>query len=219
MITRREANAALVGGVALAATHGFGAQAQPAMKLPPAQTVGGMPLMQALSQRRTTRMYADRPLPPQVLSNLLWAAWGINRPESSLRTAPSWRGKMQVDLYLAMADGVSIYDAKAHALVPHMKEDLRAATTTDQAFVKTAPLNIVYVADSGRLEQTTPESTIISGVADSSVIAQNVYLFCASEGLATVIRGLVPREKLKEQLKLSPTQNIYLAQTVGYPAT
>jgi nitroreductase len=217
MINRREANAALLGGIALTAMRGTTAQAQQVVQLPPPQTDGGKPLMQALKSRRTSRQYAQRALPPQVLSNLLWAACGINRPETGLRTAPSWRNRQQIDLYLAMADGVWIYDAKGHRLVLHMKEDLREKTTTEQPFVKTAPVNIVYVADSGKLEESK-ENLLIAAVADSAVIAQNIYLFCASEGLATVIRGLVPRAELAKQLKLSPTQNIYLAQSVGFPA-
>ncbi|MFN3746289.1 MAG: nitroreductase family protein [Hyphomicrobiaceae bacterium] len=217
MINRREANAALLGGITFTLMQGAAAQAQQVAQLPPPQTDGGKPLMQALKQRRTSRQFAERPLAPQVLSDLLWAAWGINRPEAGLRTAPSWRSRQQVDLYLAMADGVWIYDASGHRLVQHMKEDLRASTTTDQPFVKTAPLNIVYVADSGKLEGDK-ETLLVAAVADSAMIAQNVYLFCASEGLATVVRGLVPRAELAKRLKLSPTQNIYLAQSVGHPA-
>jgi nitroreductase len=217
MINRREANAALLGGITLTLMQGAAAQAQQVVKLPPPRTDGGKPLMQALKLRRTSRQYAERPLPPQVLSDLLWAAWGINRPEAGLRTAPSWRNRQQVDLYLAMADGVWIYDPKGHRLVQHMKEDLRGNTTTGQPFVKTAPVNIVFVADASKLEGDK-ESLLIAAVADSAIIAQNIYLFCASEGLATVVRGLVPRVELAKRLELSPTQNIYLAQSVGYPA-
>jgi hypothetical protein len=220
MITRRSANAALLGGLALAAMQGAGASAQQkTIQLPPPQTDGGKPLMQALMLRRTSRMFSDRALPPQVLSNLLWAAWGINRPEAGLRTAPSWRGWAHVDLYLAMADGTWIYDAKGHRLVLHMPDDLRAETTTEQPFVKTAPLNIIYVSDGNKMKDIAGENRIIAGVADTAMIGQNVYLFCASEGLAAVIRGLVPREKLAQRLKLEPNQNIYLAQSVGYPQT
>lgn len=217
MINRREANAALLGGIALTVMQGTAAQAQQVVQLPPPQTDGGKPLMQALKLRRTSRQYAERALPPQVLSNLLWAACGINQPETGLRTVPSWRNRQQINLYLVMADGVWIYDVKGHRLVLHMKGDLRGETTTEQPFVKTAPVNIVYVADSGKLEENK-ENLLVAAVADSAMIAQNIYLFCASEGLATVIRGLVPRVELAKRLKLSPTQNIYLAQSVGYPA-
>jgi len=217
MITRREASATLLGAISLAAIRTPNARAQQVVKLPAPQTDGGKPMMQALKSRRSVRDYSDRPLPPQVLSNLLWAACGINRPDAGLRTAPSWRGRAHVDLYLAMADGTWVYDAKAHRLVLHMQDDVRAETTTEQPFVSTAPLSIVYVADTRRLGETTSENQVVAGVADSAVIAQNIYLFCASEGLVTVIRGLVPRERLAKRLKLSTEQKIYLAQTIGYP--
>lgn len=217
MFTRREANAALIGGIALATMGPTVGRANEVIQLPPAQTEGGKPLMEALKMRRTIRTFDTRPLPPQVLSNLLWAAGGINRPESSLRTAPSWRGWAHVDLYITMPDGVWLYDPKEHRLVLHVKEDLRAATTTEQPFVKVAPLNIVYVSDGDKMKEISDENSVIASVADASMIAQNVYIFCASEGLATVIRGLVPRLQLAKKMKLRPNQRIYLAQTVGYP--
>jgi len=169
--------------------------------------------------RHSSREFADRPLAPQVLSNLLWAAWGINRPATGLRTAPSSGSKMDIDLYLAMANGVWIYDPKAHQLIPHMADDVRAETTTGQAYVKTAPLNIIFVSDAARLGNMSATDRLLTGVADSAVIGQNVYLFCASEGLAVVIRASVPSVSLANRLGLKPTQSIYLAQTVGYPQT
>lgn len=175
--------------------------------------------MDALRARRSTREYADRGLSPQVLSDLLWAAWGINRAESGLRTAPSSHEYLDIDLYLAMADGVWLYDAKAHRLMRHMTDDLRSETTTGQAFVKTAPLNIVYVSDAARMGAVSDAQRLLNGVADSAVIAQNVYLFCASAGLATVLRGSVPGARLAKRLNLAPSQAIYLAQSVGYPKT
>lgn len=173
--------------------------------------------MDALRARRSTREYAQRPLPPQILSNLLWAAWGVNRPQSGLRTAPSSHGSMDVDVYLAMANGVWLYDPKAHRILRQMPEDVRGETTTGQDWVKTAPLNLVYVSDAARLGPSSETNRLLSGVADSAVIAQNVYLFCASEGLATVLRASVPGEQLAKRLKLKPAQTIYLAQSVGYP--
>ena len=217
MITRRQANSALLSTMVAASVPELAAAAPQARKLPPPQTDGGKPLMQALKARHSSREFADRALPAQVLSNLLWAAWGINRPESGLRTAPSARTAMDVDLYLAMANGVWIYDPKAHRLLPHMPDDLRAETTLGQDFVKTAPLDIVYVSDAARMGKPSPTERALTGVADSAVIAQNVYLFCASEGLATVLRGSVPAERLAKRLGLAATQAIYFAQSVGYP--
>ena len=117
MITRREANVALFSTIMTAAMPGLAMAESQAMELPPPQTEGGKPLMEALKARHSSREYADRSLPLQVLSNLLWAAWGINRPGTGLRTAPSSQGKMDIDLYLSMANGVWIYDPKAHQLL------------------------------------------------------------------------------------------------------
>lgn len=217
MFTRREANIGILSTVMTAALPRVVLAQPQAMDLPPPQTEGGKPLMEALKLRRSTREFADRPLAPQLLSNLLWAAWGINRPESGLRTAPSSGGKMDIDLYLAMASGVWIYDPKAHRLLQHMPDDLRAETTTGQDYVKTAPLNIVYVSDAARMGKPSDAQRSFTGIADSAVIGQNVYLFCASEGLATVIRASVPGQRLAARLNLTPTQAIYLAQSVGYP--
>lgn len=219
MVTRRQAGLSLLAAVVAASTPSIAAAQAAAVNLPAPHTAGGKPLMDALRARRSTREYADRGLSPQVLSDLLWAAWGINRAESGLRTAPSSHEYLDIDLYLAMADGVWLYDAKAHRLMRHMTDDLRSETTTGQAFVKTAPLNIVYVSDAARMGAVSDAQRLLNGVADSAVIAQNVYLFCASAGLATVLRGSVPGARLAKRLNLAPSQAIYLAQSVGYPKT
>lgn len=219
MITRREANVVLLSTIVVASMPGLALAQSQMMELPPPQTAGGKPLMEALKARRSTREFADRPLAPQLLSNLLWAAWGINRPASGLRTAPSSHSAMDIDLYLAMANGVWIYDPKAHRLLQHMADDIRGETTTGQDFVKTAPLNIIYVSDAARMGKPSGSDRMLNGIADSAVIGQNVYLFCASEGLATVLRASVPGERLAKRLNLTPTQAIYLAQSVGYPKT
>jgi nitroreductase len=219
MITRREANVSLLSTMMVAAVPGLAMAESQVIELPPPQTEGGKPLMEALKARHSSREFADRPLAPQVLSNLLWAAWGINRPENGLRTAPSSHTALDIDLYLAMADGVWIYDPKTHRLSQHMQDDVRGETTTGQDYVKTAPLNIIYVSDAARMGKPSDAGRTLNGIADSAVIGQNVYLFCASEGLATVLRASVPGERLAKRLNLTPTQAIYLAQSVGYPKT
>ena len=127
MVTRREASAGLLTAAMVAAAPKLAAQEAGVRALPTPRQVGGMPLMQALKLRRSIRDYADRPLTPQVLSDLLWAAFGINRPSGD-RTAPYWRHIMVIDVYAAMADGVWLYDPKQHALVPHLPTDIRALT-------------------------------------------------------------------------------------------
>jgi SagB-type dehydrogenase family enzyme len=186
------------------------------LKLPPPQTTGGKPLMQALKDRRSAREFAARPLPPQLLSNLLWAAAGVNRPESGKRTAPSARDWREIDIYVATADGAYVYDPNAHALRRVLERDVRALTGR-QDFVATAALNLVYVADRRRMQGANVEDQERYAAADTGFIAQNVYLFCASAGLHSVVRGLVDREALAAVLKLAPHQQIVLAQTVGYP--
>ncbi|MGE5027514.1 MAG: SagB/ThcOx family dehydrogenase [Betaproteobacteria bacterium] len=185
------------------------------IKLPPPQTEGGMPLTQALKTRHSSREFSPRALPMQVLSDLLWAADGINRPESGKRTAPSARDMREISVYLFTADGAYLFDPDAHALRRVSARDLRMLTGT-QDFVGAAPLNLVYVADLGRMD-TSEENKSFYSAADTGFIAQNVYLFCASAGLATVVRGSVDRAALATALGLPPQRQVILAQTVGYP--
>jgi len=184
--------------------------------LPAPQTDGGKPLMQALKDRHSTREFSSEKLPPQVLSNLLWAAFGINRPDTGKRTAPSAMNWQEIDVYVATAEGLYVYDAKGNKLDPILAEDVRAAAGV-QPFVKDAPVNLVYVADFAKTGKSSAEDRNFYTGADVGFIAQNVYLFCASEGLAVVVRGSVDRAALAKLMKLRPDQKILLAQTVGYP--
>ena len=193
---------------------GLFAQDLKPVALPAPQTSGGKPLMQALKERKSTREFSPEKLSPQMLSNLLWAGWGINR-ENGLRTAPSSSNKQEIEVYAVMADGAYVYDAKGNALKPVVSGDLRKATGT-VAFVGEAPLNLVYVADFSKMGGTDENAKTATANANTGLIAQNVYLFCASEGLGTVVRGSVPRAELSKALNLRPDQRITLAQTVGY---
>jgi len=214
MITRRQASAGLLSTAILAGTAAQAADEPPVMQLPAPKTAGGMPLMQVLKLRRSTREYADRPLPLQVLSDLLWAAYGVNRPSGD-RTAPYWRHIMVIDVYAAMADGVWFYDPKGHLLRKHLSADIRAATG-QQDFVGSAPLNLVYVAHGERMHDVSPEQRRLYASVDSGFIGQNVYLFCASEGLASVFRAAVDYKKLEKAMQLEDEQFVTFAQTVGF---
>src|ERR1039458_6074364 len=216
MITRREASAGLLSAAVLAGASAQAASEATIMQLPAPQTSGGMPLMQALKLRHSTREYADRPLPLPVLSGLLWTAFGVNRPASGDRTAPYWRHVMVIDIYLAMADGVWLYEPKTHKLLPYAREDFRAQTGL-QDFVATAPLNLVYVAHGERMTDISLVERRLYASVDAGFIGQNVYLFCASEGLATVFRGAVDAPKLGKALNLPEQQFVTFAQSVGYP--
>jgi nitroreductase len=197
------------------ATGSSGVAAQAPRDLPPPVTVGGKALMDALRARRSMREYSDRPLPPQVLSDLLWAAFGINRPSGD-RTAPYWRHIMVIDIYAAMADGVWLYEPKRHALLPYLASDVRSQTGL-QDFVAAAPLNLIYVAHGERMQDISAEERRLYASVDTGFIGQNVYLFCASQGLATVFRGAIDLAKLDRTMQLTKGQFVTFAQTVGYP--
>lgn len=184
----------------------------------PAPQMGGRPLMDVLRDRRSDRDFSNRALPPQELSNLLWAAFGINRPESGKRTAPSALNWQEVDLYVTTAEGLFRYEAEGHALVSIHDRDIRALTGR-QPFPAKAGLNLVYVADHSEVgaDMDPAERRQLSAI-NTGFIAQNVYLYCASAGLVTVARAYIHREALAEAMELADTQWIVLAQTVGYPA-
>jgi nitroreductase len=165
-------------------------------------------------ERRSTRTFSSQPLPGQVMSNLLWAAFGINRPESGGRTAPSASNRQEIDIYVATAEGLYVYDAKGNRLNSIIHDDVRAQTGI-QPFVKDAPVNLVYVADLAKAGTDSAERDM-DVAADTGFIAQNVYLFCASERLATVVRGSIDRRALSKAMRLRPSQRIILSQTVGY---
>jgi nitroreductase len=185
------------------------------IQLPPPDTVGGKPLMQTLKERKTSRSFSEKTLPPRMMSNLLWAAFGVNRPDGH-RTAPSAMNWQEIDLYVATEEGLFLYDANSNSLGQLLKEDLREKTGT-QGFVKNAPVTIVYVADRSRMKRASEENQSLFSAADCGFIAENVYLYCASEGLACVIRGSVEKPALAKAMHLRPEQRILLAQTVGYP--
>jgi len=193
----------------------FAEDIKPIQLLKP-QVDRGRPLMQVLKDRSSSRSFRSEKLPLQVISNLLWAAFGINRPDTGKRTAPSAVNWQEIDIYIAMAEGLYLYDAKTHILKPVLSADIRAMTGR-QEFVKDAPVNLIYVADFSRMGTATKEDKDLYSAADTGFIGQNVYLYCASEGLATVVRGSIDRQALAKAMKLRPEQKIILAQSVGYP--
>jgi SagB-type dehydrogenase family enzyme len=186
------------------------------IKLPQPRLEGGKPLMQTLAARASSREFSSAELPLQVLGDLLWAADGINRAESGKRTAPSAVNWQNIDIYVALKSGLYLYDVKAHSLKPVLDQDVRAATGK-QEFVKDVPLDLVYVADFSKINRGTDEDKNFYSAAHTGFISQNVYLYCASEGLATVVRGMLDRESLAKTMNLRPDQKIIFAQSVGYP--
>ena len=183
--------------------------------LPKPQVDGGRPLMMVLKDRISSRSFSPEKLSMQALSNLLWAAFGINRQDTGKRTAPSAVNRQEIDIYVATADGLYLYEAGSHALKLIRADDIRALTGR-QDFVKEAPANLIYVADFSRMGTAPKEDKELYSAADTGFISQNVYLYCASERLATVVRGSIDRQALAKAMNLRPDQRIILAQSVGY---
>jgi nitroreductase len=188
--------------------------------LPAPDRTGGKPLMQALNERQSIRTFTKDSLTQQQLSDLLWAGWGINRADQKKRTAPSSRNVQEMDVYVALPGGLYLYDAESNILKHINGKDLRKFCGT-QAFVAEAALNLVYVADMGKLGKkegdVIKESDLLASWANTAFIAQNVYLYCASENLGCVIRSSVPKDKLAPEMGLRSNQVIILSQTVGVP--
>lgn len=189
--------------------------ARRSIKLPAPDKRGGLPLMQALAKRRSSREFARKPLPLPVLSGLLWAAFGVNRRGGG-RTAPSAVDAQEIDVYVALPDGAYIYDAKNHSLKLVAASDLRRVTGY-QDFVDDAPLDLVYVADHRRMRMVPVAQRESYSSAAAGAIAQNVYLYAAGAGLATVIRAWIDRTAVADALGLGHDEHVVLSQTVGYP--
>ncbi|MCU0929579.1 MAG: SagB/ThcOx family dehydrogenase [Burkholderiaceae bacterium] len=187
-----------------------------AWTLPPPQVLGGVPLMEALSRRESTRAFDPEPLAPQVLSDLLWAAAGINRASLGGRTAPSALNAQEVLVYAALPGGLYRYDPAPHALHLVTADDVRRVTGY-QDFVDTAPLDLIYVADHERMKLVPAGQREAFAFAAAGAMAQNVYLFCASAGLGAVIRAWFDHRALAEAMGLDAERQLLLAQTVGRP--
>lgn len=184
----------------------------PEPKLDPSKS-----LAQALKERKTSRAYGSGNLSQQALSNILWAAFGINRPDSGRRTAPSGLNWQETDIYIATSQGMYLYDPKGNALIPVVTGDIRALTYTQVDRFKDAPLNLVYVADLEKTGGGEEAGKMVTVAMDTAFVAENVYLYCASEGLPTAFRLSIDKDKLSQAMKLRPTQRIMGAQSVGLP--
>lgn len=211
----------LASAAALAAITGRPAAAQ--------DKAGGVSVRQALEQRRSTRLYAPDPIAEATLLDLLFAANGVNRPDIDGRTAPSWHGARDIDVYLARADGVVRFDPRANSLVRVLDQDIRTRTSPEP-FVGTAPAILVYISQEDRLRQSAasfeagqpPDAVArqheIAAYVDTAVIAENVYLYCAAVGLGTCLVGGVDTAAIAAALGLGAEQRVTYVQPVGYPA-
>jgi hypothetical protein len=201
--------------VLLCPLNGMSQELKPIKLIKPQMDSGRM-LMHVLKDRKSSRQFSNRKLPIRVLSTLLWAACGVNRPLTGGRTIPSPHKWYPIDVYVATADGLYLYDPVQHLLKPVLRQDIRGFTGS-QNFVKDAPVNLVYVSDLSRMPDTNHEQKDFYSAVNTGFISQNVYLYCASEGLATVVRATVDSVGLAKAMKLRDDQMIILTQTVGYP--
>ena len=173
-------------------------------------------VMEAFANRHSTREYAAKALTLTDLSDLLWAANGINRPEEGKRTAPSAMNKQDVDVYVVLPEGTYLYDAKAHQLNLVAEGDHRGAVAGGQAFVKSAPVSLLLVSDLSRLSDAKNTHTQLMGAVDAGIVSQNISIFCSAAKLATVPRASMDTAKLKSVLKLTDTQLPLMNHPVGY---
>jgi nitroreductase len=188
--------------------------AQDTISLLSPSSEGGMSLIEALQNRKSTRSFSEKKLTDRQFSDLIWAAFGINRPVEGKRTAPSSRNQQEIDIYVFTEGGVFIYNAQVHSLIRIADEDLRKYTGK-QDFVEKAAVNLVFIADHSKSKSNDPVDRSKTSNIDTGFIAQNVYLYCASQGLGCVVRGSVDRILLADKLNLREDQEIIIAQSVG----
>lgn len=189
--------------------------AQNVTQLPEPTKTGGKPLMQALSERSSSRNFIDKDLTNQQLSDLLWAAYGINRPELGKHTAPTSRNRQDIEIYITTKDGVFLYKPIEHQLEQIIEGDKREIAGL-QEFVKTAAVNLLYVSDFDKLGDAADDKKMMTAATHCGFIGQNVYLYCASEGLITVFRAMIDRDLIRETLNLTENKRVIYGQTVGY---
>lgn len=204
-----------IAGAFLSGTLRVNAEEQKPLLLSAPQMEKGKLLMQALKERKSVRSFSPQELPAEILSDLLWAASGSNRPKEGKLTAPTTANWQEIDIYVAMEKGLYKYEAVTHILVPVLTGDIRGFTGK-QEFTKTAPVDLIYVADFSKMGGDEANKIFYSAV-DTGFISQNVYLFCASAELATVVLGMVDKPALEKIMGLKKNQKVILTQPVGFP--
>lgn len=207
--------ASLVCVAALIAFSVSAQELQPVKLLPP-QPDKGKSLMQSLQDRHSTREFADKELSLQELSNLLWAADGVNRPDQKKRTAPSAMNWQDADVYVFLKEGVYLYDAFEMKLIPVVSGDKRSLAGT-QAFVAAAPVNLVIVSDYAKMGRTKEEDKAAFAAGSAAFIGENVYLFCAAFDMNCVLRASIDKEAISKALNLRPDQHAVYGITIGFP--
>lgn len=201
--------------VAACMLSGAYAQTLSPIQLKAPEKKAGLSVMETLANRHSTREFSNKKLTLQELSNVLWAANGINRPEKGMRTAPSAMNAQEVDVYVCMEEGAFLYDAKSNQLQPVIQEDLRGLVGGKQAFVINAPVILLMVSDLSKLPGGNSEQTKLMAAIDAGIVSQNISIACSGLGLITVPRASMDKEALAQKLKLKSTQLLLMNNPVG----
>ena len=193
-------------------------KAQDTIHLPKPSLDNKVTLMQALQNRHSTREYADKQIPDDVLSTVLWAACGINRASEGRITAPSAINAQDIQVYVVRQDGAYLYQPKDHSLQKVSSKDLRTAVAGRQSFAASAPVSLVLVSDHNKFPQQMPyEAKTRMGVVDAGYVSENICLACSALGLNTVPRMTMDTETLKKELGLGDNYDFVLNSQIGYP--
>jgi nitroreductase len=186
------------------------------LQLTPPDTARGLPVMKAFKVRASASDFDTVMLSDQDLSDLIWAANGINRPESGKRTAPSATNAQDVDIYVCLKQGTYLYDEKKHALDLVAEGDHRTLVAGRQGFVAEAPVILLLVSDISRFKHGDDSLKLVWAAMDAGIVSQNIAVFCAGTGLRTRPRAIMELEKLRTALKLTATQYLMLNNPVSY---
>jgi len=176
----------------------------------------GIPVMQALSLRKSTRVFDPKPLELQDMSNLLWAANGINRPDEGKRTAPSAINAQDIDVYVLMESAAYLYNPEKNILEHVVDGDFRKLAADRQETIADAPLFLLLVSETARFQRGDEDQKMTWAAEDAGIVSQNISIFCASGNLATVVRAIMDRDGLREALSLKDTQKLMLNHPVSY---
>ena len=205
----------IIASIAVALNTLYAQDAKTIILNPPDPT-RGLPVMTALSLRASASEFDTTSLSLQDISDLLWAANGINRPESGKRTAPSAMNSQDVDVYAVMKSGVYLYNPKDHCLNWVADGDHRALVAGMQGNFSAAPFFCVLVSDNSRFRRGDDSLKMVWAAEDAGIVSQNICIFCASVGLDTRVRASMDQEKLREILQLKDSQHLMLNNPVGY---
>ena len=191
-------------------------KSQDIIKLNPPDKSRGLPVMTALSERASVREFDTTSISIQDISDLLWAANGVNRPDEGKRTAPSAINAQDIDIYVFLKDAVCLYNAEEHSLIKKVNGDFRTLISAKQVEFANAPLFILIVSDNSKFKYGDDTQKLVWGAIDAGLVAENICVFCASVGFSSRPRASMEQDKITELLKLSNSQKLMLNVVVSY---